>query len=685
MSTLLLEVGTEELPASFVRSALQQWQNLIPNQMQELGIPVESVQWFGTPRRLAVLIGNLPERQPDRVDVIKGPPAQPQDHQGSWSAAAQGFARKQGVSPEDLRIQTTEKGAFVFAHKRTAGQALTEVLVPLLPNWITGLKGERLMRWGSGDLKFPRPIRWLTCLLDDQVLPIAVENLVAGPFTWGHRVLHPQPIELTHAVDYEQALHQAGVMADPEKRQVFIRQDVQKAAQEQGGYAGIPAALLDEVTHLVEWPTGVIGQFDPPFLGLPPALITMVMTSHQRYFPVYTDPNHKTLLPCFITISNGDPHKSAAIAAGNSRVIRARLADADFFYREDQKIPLQDRIVQLAKVTFVEELGSLADKVNRIQHICLGLGEMLGFERAIQAKIQRTAQLCKTDLVTQMVYEFPELQGIMGSDYARLQGEDPEVAQGIADHYALQPTTIPGAVVGLADRLDTLVGLFHLGRIPTGSSDRFALRRAANTVIAILYQQKWPLSLLQSLDLAKLAYGIPKIPDSLLEFFSQRLRAYLQEEFAYDLVNAVVPEADQELQQMALRDPLHLLERARTLQTWRENGTLAKVYTAVTRCIRLANQGTFPNEILNLDEEVKILTLPAEQALCTACRGLAETPGDLEALGAAFLRMVPQIERFYEDILVMDPDPEIRRQRLALLGVIRNHSRRLGDWLALVV
>ncbi len=684
MATLLLEVGTEELPASFVRSAMEQWQSLIPNQIQELGIPAASLRLFATPRRLAVLLSQLPERQPDRLEILKGPPAQPGDGQGSWSAAAQGFARKHGVSLGELQIQTTEKGAFVFAQKRTAGKPLADVFLPLLPSWITSLKGERLMRWGAGELKFPRPIRWLTCLLDDQVLPIALENVVADRLTWGHRVLHPQPIALSHAEDYEQALEQAGVMADPHKRQELIHKDVVQAARNQAGYAWIPENLLAEVTQLVEWPTAVVGQFDPLFLDLPAPVITMVMTSHQRYFPVYADPDYTQLLPYFITVSNGDPDKSAGIAAGNSRVIRARLADADFFYREDQKTPLQDRIPQLAKVTFVEELGSLADKVNRITQLCQGLGDLLHLDGATQALIQRTAQLCKADLVTQMVYEFPELQGVMGSDYARLQGEHPLVAQGIAEHYAPHPTSITGAVVGMADRLDTLVGLFHLGRIPTGSSDRFALRRAANIVIGVVVQQQWHLSLLDSLDLAKTAYGIPQIPESLLEFFSQRLRAFLQEEFTYDVVNAVLPEADLELRQVALGDPLHLLARAQTLQTWRENGTLATLYASVTRCVRLANQGSLAHDIWDPDAVVKALHLPAEQALWSACRRLPAT-NNLEELGQAFATMVPEIERFFAEVLVMDPDPEIRSQRLNLLGIIRNHSRRIGDWLALVV
>lgn len=687
MPTLLLEVGTEELPASFVHSALEQWQTTIPNQLQDLGIPVERVRVLGTPRRLALILEGLPERQPDRLELIKGPPAQGGDGQGSWSAAAQGFARKQGVDLTDLKVQQTDKGAFVFAHKRTAGQGIAAVLTPILPTWITGLKGERLMRWGSGDLKFPRPIRWLVCLLGDQVLPLRLENLLADRLTWGHRVLHPQPIALAQAEDYETALQQAGVIPDPDRRRTQIQTQVQTLADKVGGIPGIPEELLGEVTQLVEWPNGVLGQFETRFLGLPPALITMVMTRHQRYFPVYDAAHPDRLLPYFVTISNGDPAKAEVIAAGNSRVIRARLADADFFYREDQKIPLADRVPQLAKVTFVEELGSLRAKVERIEQVAEGLGLALGLEEGLRAEVRRTAHLCKADLVTQMVYEFPELQGVMGADYARRQGESDQVAQGIADHYAPHPTTITGAVVGLADRLDTLVGLFHLGRIPSGSSDRFALRRAANTVIQILWERQWRLSLLESLELARQAYGIPVVPESLLEFFGQRLRALLQDErgFAYDLVNAVLPETDAPLRQQALADPLQLLERAQTLHHWRQSGLLAQVYAAVTRCVRLANQGSLGLEVWDPQGVVDRLSQPAEEALFRACRALAATMGDLEALGQALVQLAPVVEQFFQEVLVMDPDPQLRQQRLNLLGIIRNHSRRLGDWLALVM
>ncbi|GAB4217364.1 MAG: glycine--tRNA ligase subunit beta [Synechococcales cyanobacterium] len=693
MSTLLLEIGTEELPASFVDSAIEQWQQMIPSALHERGIPAPAIHIWGTPRRLAVLVSDLPAKQPDREDMVKGPPASLGFQEGQWTAAALGFARKQGVTADDLRIEDTDKGAFVFAHKQHMGQALADVLLPILPGWITGLKGERLMRWGSGELKFPRPIRWLVCLLDQQVLSFTLEGIPTDRRTWGHRILAPAPLDLATAEDYAPALRAAYVEVDPQARLRQIRSGVEQVAASVGGVADIPEALLTEVTQLVEWPTAVVGRFDPPFLTLPAALITMVMVTHQRYFPVYDAAQPQYLLPYFITISNGDPAKSEAIAAGNSRVIRARLADAAFFYREDQKTPLEQRVEQLAKVTFVEELGSIYDKVKRLQTLAQDLATILNVPSVQHRLIQRTALLCKADLVSQMVYEFPELQGVMGADYARREQEDPLVVQGIEQHYwplgagDPLPETITGAVVGLADRLDSLVGLFHLGRIPSGSSDRFALRRAANMIILVIWQRGWALSLLTALQAAADAYGIPmteSLATHLHGFFQQRFRSLLSEEHHvdYDLINTVLPDGDSDLLLAALRDPAALLHRVHLLRTWRDNGFLATVHAALTRCCRLANQGSLPLDVLDPTGLVDpaTLTLPAEHNLWEACQTLADhATQPLETLEPVFAAMIPVIDQFFTDVLVMDPDPIVRQNRLTLIGLIRNHTRRLGD------
>ncbi|MEO0854933.1 MAG: glycine--tRNA ligase subunit beta, partial [Cyanobacteria bacterium J06648_11] len=356
-----------------------------------------------------------------------------------------------------------------FASVKITGRPTDELLQDIAPTWVTGLKGDRLMRWGNGTFKFPRPIRRLVCLWGDHILPIELAGLTAARITQGHRVMHPDPIALQKATDYPRLLADAGyVQPDRDIRASQIQAQAISVAKKAGGVAVIPDDLLEEVTDLVEWPTAVVGQFEPEFLELPAPAIKSVMVTHQRYFAVSPPDKPAELLPCFVTISNGDPAKSEAIAAGNGRVIRARLADGRFFYTEDQKQPLDTFVPKLDKVTFVEGLGSMKDKVDRIQQIAAWIGAALQVSDREEAHIGQTAYLCKADLLTQMVYEFPEMQGIMGRDYLLRSGADPEIATGVEQHYwplgagDRLPDTLTGQVVGIADRLDSLVGLFKL-------------------------------------------------------------------------------------------------------------------------------------------------------------------------------------------------------------------------------
>ncbi|MFQ3613563.1 MAG: glycine--tRNA ligase subunit beta, partial [Cyanobacteriota bacterium] len=558
MVAYLLEVGCEELPASFVDSALQQWQTGIPASLAEAHLQAEQMQLFGTPRRLAVLLQGLPNQQPDRTLEVKGPPAQIAYQDGQLTATGEKFAQKQGVDPNSLEVRQVGKGSFVFAVQKVRGRPTAAVIQELAPSWITGLSGERLMRWACGDLKFPRPIRWLVSLWDDQVLPLLLPThegntkpgLVAGRISQGHRVLGPGAVILKQAESYSEQMQAAGVSPDPAVRQASIQAEVAKLAAQVNGEAQIPLALLREVVQLVEWPTAVLGRFEPEFLRLPAAVIETVMITHQRYFPVRDRRDPQKLLPYFITISNGHPEQSERIGAGNSRVVRARLSDARFFYEEDLRIPLAEKVERLEAVTFAEGLGSMRDKVERIRQISRQIALALNLEPQDQVLVDRTAQLCKADLVTQMVYEFPELQGIMGADYARQDGEPEAVAEGIEQHYwplgagEALPTSLTGRVVGWADRLDTLVGMFRLGRIPTGSSDRFALRRAANSVVLIAWDAEWALDVNQLLQrlVQEYAEGDADTLRALQEFLAQRLQTLLQEEkqIDYDLVKAVL-------------------------------------------------------------------------------------------------------------------------------------------------
>jgi glycyl-tRNA synthetase beta chain len=506
MPAFLLEIGTEELPASFLSDALSQWQERIPRSLEANSLKAESVEVYGTPRRLAVLITGLPSQQPDREEEIKGPPASAAFKDGQPTPAAVGFAKKQGVQIHALSIRPTDKGDFVFVQKRVDGRPVAEILTELIPQWIWGLEGKRLMRWGDGDARFSRPIRWLVALLDDTVLPLELVNgsktIQSDRLTQGHRVLHPQPVTIPQATDYITTLKSAYVTVDPEERANVIKQQVNTVAENLGGSTVFYPDLLEEVINLVEYPSAVVGKFESEFLELPTEVITEVMVTHQRYFPVFKPGSfQQELLPNFITISNADPQKSDIVAVGNERVIRARLADGRFFYEADLAKPLESFLPKLETVTFQEQLGSLRLKVDRIVKISEQISQQLTLTPEQSQKIQRAALLCKADLVTQMVYEFPELQGIMGEKYALASGEDSEVAKAIFQHYLPTgagdnlPETLTGQVVGLADRLDTLVSIFGLGLIPSGSSDPFALRRAANAVVKITWFANLPIKL----------------------------------------------------------------------------------------------------------------------------------------------------------------------------------------------
>lgn len=717
MVTFLLEVGTEELPASFVNDALVQWRSRIPASLSEAFLTPESIQLYATPRRLAVLITGLPAQQPDREEEVKGPAAQAAFKDGKPTKAAEGFARSRGVAVESLEVRSTEKGDFVFVRQQILGRPTAEILTELVPRWIFDLEGKRFMRWGDGDLRFPRPIRWLVALLDQAVLPITLvngsESCTSDRVSQGHRVLHPEPVSIPAAGEYIDALRTAAVEVDPAERQGQIVAQVEAAAQSVKGVALIDSDLLQEVRDLVEFPTAVVGKFDPDFLALPTEVITTEMESHQRYFPVLKAAGSSELLPYFITVSNGDPAKSDLIAAGNERVIRARLSDGKYFFDIDRKQPLEDYLPRLETVTFQEDLGSVRAKVDRIVQNAELIADQLQVDAESRQKIQRAALLCKADLVTQMVGEFPELQGVMGQKYATSAGEPAEVATAIFEHYLPRgagddlPRTLTGQAVGIADRLDTLVGIFSLGMIPSGSSDPFALRRAANAIVNII----WAADLSLNLDLLlqqvianfaehpkKLdAAATATLTQQLRDFFLQRIRTLLQEEHQidYDLVNAVLGENDAEYTDRALQNLLDVRDRAQFLQTIRQNGGLNTIYETVNRASRLAAQGEL--DTVQLDPksliDPKLFQQPSEQAFYDSLVQLvpqtqaAQAERNYQKLVDALANIAPIVSNFFdgpESVLVMDENPKIRKNRLNLLGLLRNHARVLADFGAIV-
>ncbi|KAM3091265.1 glycine--tRNA ligase subunit beta [Phormidesmis sp. 146-35] len=709
MASFLLEVGTEELPASFVDEALDQWRSRIPKSLTEQSLTPEAIEYYGTPRRLAVLIKNLPLQQPDQIEEIKGPPAQAAFKDGQPTKAATGFAQKQGVTVESFEIRPTEKGDFVFIRKVINGRPVAEILTELVPKWIMELEGKRLMRWGDGDIRFSRPIRWLVALLDDAVLPISIVShsihFESDRTSFGHRVLHPDSVSIPNADSYVSVLRSASVEVDIEQRQATIQTQVEQAAQDIGGIATIAPHLLREVTNLVEYPSAVVGKFDAAFLELPSEVIITEMESHQRYFPVLKRENSNELLPYFITTSNGDPAKSDIIAAGNERVIRARLSDGKFFFEADRAHSLESYLPKLETVTFQQDLGSVRAKVDRIVAIADLISTQLHITGNDQAAIQRAALLCKADLVTQMVGEFPELQGVMGQKYALTSQESEAVATAIVEHYLPKgagdslPQTLAGQVVGLSDRLDTLVSIFGLGLIPTGSSDPFALRRAANAIVNITWSSDLNLNLHQLLQQIVSSFAadyaqVIKLSSSdllqqLKDFFLQRIHTLLREDrnIDYDLINAVIGENDPDYAERALSNLLDVRDRSHFLQTIRNDGRLATIYETVNRASRLAAQGDLDTRSLDLSTvDPKLFQKSSEQAFYDAL-GQLQSQTNYPQLVESLSKIAPTVSNFFDgadSVLVMDSDPAIKQNRLNLLGILRNHARMLADFGAIV-
>ncbi|MCA1904185.1 MAG: glycine--tRNA ligase subunit beta [Cyanobacteria bacterium KgW148] len=690
MATFLLEVGTEELPASFVADALEQWQTKIPLSLQEHNLTYKNLAVYGTPRRLALVITDLPSCQPDQVLEIKGPAVASAYANGEPTKALLGFVRSKGIDLADLFTQVTDKGEFVFGRQRILGKPTPEILPSLAETWITKLEGKRLMRWADGDFKFPRPIRWLVCLLDDQVLPLQLESIKSDRFTYGHRILSKGRICLNTATEYTERLRENGVLVDGRERRRQIETQLSQLGELIGGSVEIPPDLLDEVVNLVEFPTAIVGEFETAFLALPPQVITTEMISHQRYFPLWQRENLDRLLPFFITISNGDPTKSKVIAQGNGRVIRARLADGKFFYDTDRKVPLESYLPQLAKVTFQEQLGSVAQKVDRLRQIIKIVCAAIPNISPDLETTDRAALLCKADLVTQMVKEFPELQGIMGADYALHSGEHPAVAQAIREHYLPRgagdelPQSTSGQVLAIADRLDTLVGIFGLGIIPTGSSDPFALRRAAQGIVQICWHANLHLHLPQALQQTIAVYeNLPKsateIYDNLMQWFQQRCENLLKEEIDYDLVDSVLGTADRDYTEWSLSNLAEIKHRAQFLQRSRDNHTLSPIYEVVNRASRLAQQGVHDLKAI----EPSLFQEAVEQDLYQALHQLPPRPQDYNTLVTAIATVAPVLAAFFDGVMVMTEDPRIRQNRLTMLGYIRNYSRQLADFSAI--
>lgn len=684
-STFLLEIGTEELPASDVDSAREQLTARIPTLLSDLRLAHGDVRIFSTPRRIAVSIDSLSPNQPDREDLVKGPPADKAfDKNGNATPAAQGFAKKNGVDVKDLQVREENGGKYVFAVVKQKGRPAPEVLAEALPRLIAEIKFEKSMRWNETGIFFSRPIRWLVAMFGDVVIPFEYAGVTSGSVTCGLRPYDSPEIVIPSAEKYLDLLREAGIVLDKEERKASIVEQVKQAAALVGGEAIIEEDLLSEVANLVEKPTAVMGGFDPEFLRLPKEVLISVMKKHQRYFPVQSkvesqkpdatsDLRPSTLLPHFIAIRNGDDLHLDLVRQGNEHVLGARFADANFFVREDLKHKLEDFRPKLAGLTFHTKLGSMLDKSDRMLKLGAEVANLLGIKDAETIKtLARATYLAKADLVTQMVTEMTSLQGIIGGEYALRSGETPEVARAIAEQYQTVPQTKAGLVVALADRLDSLVGLFAAGLAPSGAKDPFGLRRAAIGIVQPLIEHDADFDLAEAVKKTALLQPIEVTQETqakVLEFLAGRLSVALKEMgYRYDVVDAVLAEQS--------ANPAASARAVKQLQVWVGREDWREILPGYARCVRILKTADGRPQTVDASRFIE----PEEKALHDAIRStVRRPPSTVNELLETVLALIPSINAFFDKVLVMAEDEMLRNNRLALVGQIANLSKGLAD------
>lgn len=669
--TLAFEIGTEEIPAFDLAGAVKQLSTMVPSLLDDAAIPHGAVKIFSSPRRLIVIAEEIPEATEEKNEVFKGPSAKIAfDAEGNPTKAAQGFARGKGVDPSSLVVED----GYVYARTHTPSVNVASLLSSVLNKIIHGLSWPRSQRWGVQSEYFTRPVRWIVALFGDEVIDFTFAGLVAGRTTYGHRFLAPGPFEVADADSLVDVVRSASVIPSEAEREQVIREGVAKVEAETGFTAVLHPKTLVEVINLAEYPTVLVGTFDEEFLKVPEEIIVDAMLVHQRYFPLY-DKDGK-LTNRFIVVSNGDPACAETIVDGNERVVRARLYDAKFFYDEDLKQPLESYVDHLGEVVFQEKLGTMLDKTNRIQRLADHLAEDAGLAGQDLSDVERAARLCKADLVTSAVVEFTSVQGVMGSYYAAASGETAQVAQAIEQHYRPRfagdeaPDTVVGKIVAIADKLDTVCGLFAVGQGPTGSSDPFALRRSAIGIVAMLSgKDAVEVSLVAAIDAALASYaqqGIEFDSDAarrdVIEFFITRTKVMMRDAGnSIDAIDAVLS--------AGIQEPVELINRVSALEAARSEQpeVFEDLATAYARANNLCDSklGTEVNESL-LSEVEQALVRAVGQAESNVASALENNNYAAALSELAALRK--PIDLFFENTMVMDEDQTLRENRLRLLN-----------------
>ncbi len=686
MPDLLLEIGTEELPPNDIAPALAQLAERIRAALADLRLDAGPIRTYGTPRRLALVCSGVAPRQRPLVRDVRGPAAHVAfDAQGRPTQAAQGFARGQDVPVDRLQVHEIEGKRYAVAIIEQPGQPAGTVLPGALPPAVLGLAFSKTMRWGDRDARFARPIRWIVALWGTAVLPVEIAGVRAGRATRGHRVLGrgPRPVPSPHR--YTTVLKSAGVVADPDERRRRIVRQATSLAKAVDGTPVLDAHLLDELVMSTEHPQALRGAFDPKFLALPRPVLVTVMQHQQKYFAV--ESGRRQLRPYFIAVRDGDTTHLATVREGHEWVLQARLADARFFFEEDRKRRLDDYLPRLEGVIFQAQLGTMAEKIRRMVNLARQVSGMLLLDGHTTEALLRAATLCKADLVTHMVGEFPELQGVMGQIYAELDGEPPEVARAIGEHYRptgsddSPPKTQVGALLGLVDKMDTLAGVMGAGLTPTGSQDPYGLRRAAQGVVEIVQMLRLRLSLHALASAAAAGYAnAPRsqVVDEVVEFLRQRLRAVLIERgIRYDLVDAALAVSGDDL--------LAGADRAQALQAFASRMEFTRLYVAYDRVSRILSA----EAASRVDPEK--FEIPAEQRLHDAITAAAPkvraaaAAGDHTRAMEELLMLAEPVDRIFDDVLIMAPDPAVRANRLALLRSVAEVFRVVADFSKVVI
>ncbi len=683
MKELLLEIGTEEIPAGFVPQALKDLEALARKELEASRIDFNGIRTLGTPRRLVLGITSVSEKQRDEETKKIGPSKQAAfDAKGNPTKAAMGFAKGQSVPVESLTLIQTEKGEYVCAVKKEPGRPTSEILSTILPRWILSIPFQKAMRWADIPIRFVRPIHWILALFGGEVLPFEVGNVRSGNVTFGHRFMHFGPIPVEDFQSYLQKARGAFVIVDPVERRRKIEEEMVREGASVSGKVLQDEELLDEVNFLVEYPVALCGAFDHQFLSLPREILVHSMKEHQRYFPLVDD--HGILLPHFICITNIDPKDREVVVKGNERVLKARLSDAAFFFKDDLKISLEQRVEELKKVVFQAKLGTSYEKVMRFKQLAIWMTERI--DPTLKERVERTSLLCKADLVTGMVGEFPKLQGIVGREYARLSKEKPEVAEAIYEHYLpgfagdRLPSSPIGDMVSMADKMDTIVGCFGVGLIPTGTADPFGLRRQALGIIRIILEKKYLFSLTGLIEESekqlkeKMERPVKEVKEEVLDFFRVRYQNFLLDKgYPFDVTDAVLSISFDELLDVQGR-----IDALRKTRQWED---FESIVIAFKRAMNIL-KGSPPKREIN----PSLLVESAEQNLYQSFSKVKERIGDhlnKRDYPSALLEMTQMkkpIDEFFDGVMVMVEDEAVRNNRLALLEEIGKLFLRIADF-----